>query len=96
MTKYYNISGKVYRFDNVEMQAGCLMGYCKAENKYAWLDPNGVQFENERRMSAYEVSSEAQFPYGCTMWGGQIRDALPHGARYYLRQLLVELISPIP
>ena len=25
-----------------------------------------------------------EYPYGYTMWGGQLRDTLPHGARYYL------------
>lgn len=33
----------------------------------------------------YEPKKEVRFPYGYTMWGGQMRESLPHGARYYMK-----------
>lgn len=31
-----------------------------------------------------EPGNKYLLPYGCGMWGGQIRDMLPHGERYYM------------
>ena len=76
MRKEYEIDGKRYSFENVELQCGMLYGYCPAVKKWAWLDPNGVQFERERRREAQEVHQTAQFmvPPGCHVWGGEVRN----------------------
>lgn len=29
-------------------------------------------------------AKENHLPYGYIMWGGKVRDSLPHGSRYYM------------
>ena len=89
MNKSYSVNGVVYDFTDVHMECGMLYGRCTTSphrGKWAWLDLCGIQFEGvgNRRMQATEVVHR---PTICdnsyTMWGGELRDKLPHGARYY-------------
>lgn len=32
----------------------------------------------------YKPQNENDFPYGYIMFGGELRDILPHGSRYYI------------
>lgn len=87
MVKRYKIDGKIYTFDVVEscdtLKGVMLIATCRENGKGAWLDPHGVQFMGERRIEADEVLNHV-LPYGYSIWGGQIRDSLPHGRRYYM------------
>lgn len=88
--KYYtNTSEKIYTFDVLETHETRIgtvwWGKCQENNRYAWLDENGIQFVGEDRFEAIKLE-EAHIPVGCQVWGGEIRDALPHGARYYMRK----------
>lgn len=89
MKKKYYAQGKIYTFDidlSIETYCDAVMeGICRENGKTAWLDANGIQFIGEHRFEAKELA-ETTMPFGCKMWGGQIRDALPHGTRYYLRR----------
>ena len=86
MRKSYSVDGKVYDFIDVHMECGMLYGRCTTSpyrNQYAWLDPDGFQICGKRRVTASEVKSQVHIDNSYTMWGGEIRDNLPHGARYY-------------
>lgn len=81
MKKSYCYNGKTYDFVVVHMECGMLYGECTTvphRGKFAWLDPNGFQFERERRVEATEVQYHEQpcliVPPGCHYWGGQIRN----------------------
>lgn len=85
-------SGRVCTFDvSKESYNGrygrTYIGKCRASGKYAYLDDNGVRFDGARRVLASIVPNarnQGQLPYGYGIWGGQIRDMLPHGRRYYM------------
>jgi hypothetical protein len=87
MRKSYSVNGVVYNFTNVRMVSGMLYGKCITapyHNEHAWLDSTGFQICGKRRVQAVEcapVTTPCDNSY--TMWGGQLRDKLPHGARYY-------------
>ena len=86
MRKSYSINGVVYNFIDVHEECGMLIGKCITKPHYgqfAWLDSDGVQFFCENRVYAVEVAPSNT---DCTymLWGGQLRDRLPHGMRYYM------------
>ena len=87
MTQYY-ANGKTYTFDIISAEntryGTILWSKCRENGKMAWLDANGIRFEGEGRFEARKLA-ESCLPAGYRIWGGQIRDALPHGARYYMR-----------
>lgn len=88
MMQYY-ARGKTYTFnvinaENTRCGIVCY-GKCRENGKMAWLDANGIQFDGEKRFEARKLA-ETRIPVGCQMWGGEIRDALPHGARYYMNR----------
>ena len=88
MRKSYCYNGKVYDFTDVRMECGMLYGMCVTMPYYgemAWLDPNGFQICGKRRVEASEVKPHVHTDNSYTMWGGELRDTLPHGARYYQR-----------
>ena len=88
MKKSYSINGVVYGFTDVRIECGMLIGECTTRphwGQLAWLDPSGVQFWGERRVEAREVVAPTMTDNSYTMWGGELRDKLPHGARYYQR-----------
>ena len=80
MEKTYRFDGKTFNFSDVHMEAGCRYGRCthlSHYGKWAWLDPNGFQFEREHRVEAVEVpycENTMVVPYGCHDWGGEIRN----------------------
>lgn len=86
MRKHYAVrNGGVYSFDDVHMECGVLCGICTThpnEGKLAWLDTNGFQFEGSHYIQARPIDN-VRCDNSYTMWGGQLRDRLPHGARYY-------------
>lgn len=87
-TMQFVINNNRYTFDiTYEELTRCgrmWFGVCRANNKEAWLDEHGVQFIGEHRQEATKVEVTANtLPNGYALWGGQPRDALPHGARYY-------------
>lgn len=87
MRKSYSVDGKVYDFTDVRMECGSLCGICTTgpyRGKWAWLDSHGFQIERQRRIQAVEVKPTVT-DNSYTMWGGQLRDKLPNGARYYQR-----------
>lgn len=88
MMKKYYANGKTYTFDVMEANETRLgtvwYGKCRENGRYAWLDGKGIQFVGENRFEATKLE-ETQLPVGCKIWGGEIRDALPHGARYYMK-----------
>lgn len=86
MKKSYSINGVVYNFDNVHMECGVLTGECTTRphwGQLAWLDPNGVQFFGESRVEAVEIIPQPTTDSSYHFWGKELRDKLPHGARYY-------------
>lgn len=86
MRKTYSVNGVVYDFTDVHMECGMLYGMCITSpyyGQYAWLDPNGFQICGKRRIQAVEVKPQVRVDNSYTMWGGELRDKLPHGARYY-------------
>lgn len=87
MMQYY-ANGKTYTFDviNAENTRCGTMWWskCRENGKMAWLDANGIQFEGEKRFEARKLA-ETRISPGCQIWGGEIRDALPHGARHYMK-----------
>jgi hypothetical protein len=88
MQKSYSVNGVVYNFTNVHEECGMLVGECTTRphwGQLAWLDDHGVQFFGESRVEAQEVIESTLVDNSYTMWGGQLRDKLPHGARYYQR-----------
>ena len=87
MRKSYSVDGRVYDFTDVHMECGMLYGCCTTSpyrDKWAWLDPYGFQIERQRRIQATEVTPTV-VDNSYAMWGGELRDKLPHGARYYQR-----------
>ena len=88
MMKKYYASGKTYTFDVMEAHETRIgtvcYGKCRENGRMAWFDGKGIQFVGEERFEAHKLE-ETHFPVGCQMWGGEIRDALPHGARYYMK-----------
>lgn len=77
--KYYSVNGKTLHFTDIHIEAGCLYGKCVTYpfcDKWAWLDPNGFQFEGRRRTEAREmnISVTSGIPYGCHYWGGELRN----------------------
>ena len=90
MKKHYFANGKTYTFDIIyteETKCGTVqLGVCRENGKTAWLDSRGIQFEGGRRFEATEMCAEPRVPYGYQMWGGELRDVLPHGARYYINK----------
>lgn len=88
MRKSYSVDGKVYDFTDVREECGMLNGMCTTSLYYgqrAWLDPHGFQIEGYRRVEAVEIKPIKKVDNSYTMWGGELRDRLPHGARYYKR-----------
>lgn len=64
-----------------------LVGKCRETGETAYLDDNGVRFRGCDRIIASIIpnpSQQNQIPYGYGIWGGQLRDRLPHGRRYYM------------
>lgn len=87
MKKSYAVNGVVYNFTNVHEECGVLVGECTTKphwGQLAWLDPSGVQFFGESRVDAVEVVAPSDADGTYMLWGGQLRDKLPHGARYYM------------
>lgn len=87
MQKSYSVNGVRCDFTNVHEECGMLVGECTTRphwGQLAWLDPNGVQFFGEHRVEAVEIRA-FQTDGTYTMWGGELRDKLSHGARYYMR-----------
>lgn len=99
-TLTYEYAGQRFRFEIIETVPGysdfflgkCIDGKNSCIGEEAWLDPNGFQFDGKRRVSAKKIVQGAtcsacsdHVPYGYAVWGGQLRDKLPHGARYYMR-----------
>ena len=89
MVKRYYANGKDYTFDTTyeknTMNGIIWLAVCRENGKEAWLDSHGIQFIGERRFEAEELFLDNYVPYGYTVWGGELRDALPHGARYYMK-----------
>lgn len=86
MRKSYCYNGKVYDFTDVHMECGMLYGKCVTMPYYgemAWLDSSGFQICGKRRVMASEVRPQVHTDNSYTMWGGELRDTLPHGSRYY-------------
>ena len=85
ITKYY-ANGTTYTFEITETydtRCGVIAyGKCRENGKSAWIDNKGIQFVGEERFEAHKLE-ETHFPAGCQMWGGEIRDALPNGSRFY-------------
>ena len=84
----YYAKGKTYTFDVInaeETRCGTMWwSKCRENGKMAWLDANGIQFDGEKRFEAQKLT-ETRIPVGCQIWGKETRDALPHGARYYMK-----------
>lgn len=87
MKKSYSVNGVVYNFTDVHCENGVFVGECITQPHYgklAWLDDKGIQFFYEPRIEAVEIVTH-QTDGTYRMWGGELRDKLPHGARYYMR-----------
>jgi hypothetical protein len=83
--KYRTKRGNIFTF-NVNPDG---TGMCK-ENKLrvSRFYDHGFQFCNGSFIEAEELPITEQkadpMLYGYTMWGGELRDALPNGRRYYM------------
>lgn len=97
--KKYLVNGATCTFDSMyevmTMKGKMWLATCRENGKEAWIDEqNGVQFIGERRVEAKEVlgcnqqvlGCNQQVPYGYSLWGGELRDNLPHGRRYYMNR----------
>lgn len=89
MELFYQVNDTVYHFKNIISENGRLWGVCESEPYRgcgAWLDSNGFQFEYHKRVEARQIDppTRSAVPYGYTLWGGQLRDTLPHGRRWYM------------
>lgn len=93
--KKYLVNGATYTFDSLgkdyevmTVKGKMWLATCRENGKEAWIDEqNGVQFIGERRVEAKEVlGCNQQVPYGYSLWGGELRDNLPHGRRYYINR----------
>ena len=89
--KYYKVGYTTFTFDiidTVNTKRGVMwLGKCRENGRGAWLDANGIQFCGDKRVDAIPITNPSNsngIGYGYTMWGGQIRDALPHGRRWYM------------
>lgn len=89
--KYYQTAdGNCFSFDILgEYQTvNGIMYYskCRENGRFTWLDNGGIQFEGGRRFEAVEIANHdsIRLPYGYMLWGGEMRDSLPNGARFYL------------
>ena len=83
----YEYNGTIYEFSNIEHLNGYDYGVCITPPYYgrgAWLDDKGFQLEGSSAVIAKKMPEEPVIPYGYTLWGGQLRDALPHGRRWYM------------
>jgi hypothetical protein len=88
MVKKYVANDKTYTFDveytEVTWRGTVWLGKCRENGKDAWIDSHGIQFVGECRFAAKQVDMpDSNFPYGRIMWGGELRNARPRGARYY-------------
>lgn len=86
MKKSYSVNGVVYDFTDVHEECGMLNGMCLTPPYYgnrAWLDSHSFQLEGYRRVEAREVVEPSRVDNSYTVWGGELRDRLPRGARYY-------------
>ena len=90
-TRSYMVGEKVYVFDIIEdvntLRGKMYLGECRSNGRTAWLDESGFQFMGQRRVPAKLITNQSQsnpLGYGYTIWGGQIRDTLPHGRRWYM------------
>ena len=91
--KYYQTeNGDCFSFEIIDsyQTVNGIMYYskCRENGRFAWLDNNsGIQFEGNKRFEAVEIVNHdsIRLPYGYTIWGGEVRDRLPNGARFYLR-----------
>lgn len=91
--KRYRSNGSVYTFETkgedyeIETKYGHMwLATCLENGREAWLDSHGIQFIGESRFEAEEFFLDNCVPYGFTVWGGELRDSLPHGARYYMKR----------
>lgn len=89
--KYYQMAnGDCFSFEilSEHQTVKGIMYYakCRENGHFTWLDNSGIQFEGSRRFEAAEVVNHdsVRLPYGYMIWGGEMRDKLPHGARFYL------------
>lgn len=89
--KYYQtVNGDCFSFDVLGEYptAFGVMYYskCRENGRFAWLDNGGIQFKGSRRFEAVEIVNHdsVRLPYGYMIWGGEMRDKLPNGARFYL------------
>ena len=83
----YEYNGVIYRFSNIEHLNGYDYGVCTTPphiGRGAWLDDKGFQLEGSSAVIAKKITEAPTIPYGYQMWGGQLRDALPHGRRWYM------------
>ena len=88
MKKSYSINGVVYDFTDIHFECGMFVGECTTQPHYgklAWLDNNGFQFFYESRVEAKLISEPPTTDSSYYIWGKELRDKLPHGARYYQR-----------
>lgn len=87
------VNGKVLNFEVID-QIGEDTDYvrCKENGAYAFVTKKDGynlfswerEFPWEREVIYVEEVKSVRLPYGYRMWGGELRDDLPHGARYYL------------
>lgn len=83
----YEYNGFIYRFSEIEHLNGRDYGICITYPYVgigAWLNDEGFQFEGRSAVTAKKITEEPVIPYGYTLWGGQLRDSLPHGRRWYM------------
>lgn len=85
----FKVNGKILHFEYVsEGFDNTIYVKCKENGKYAFLyrEEGILLWDGELGTEAVEIKEveSARLPYGYRMWGGELRDDLPHGARYYL------------
>lgn len=86
-TKTYRVDNTLYTFEvlnTLTTRRGTMwLGKCTRTGKEAWLDECGFQFDGAKRIPAQLVNNY-QTDSSLRLWGGELRDKLPHGARYYM------------
>ena len=87
--KIYSVNGTEYEFTDVHIECGILCGRCITGyhfGEYAWLDNDSFQIWGTKQwVQAVEIIPKTNVDNTYIMWGGELRDRLPHGARYYQR-----------
>ena len=87
--KKYRVNGQVLTFEVEDFDHIILFAGCKENKRDAFIYPERNLMEwiddNSQQLIPIEEIKDNNLPYGYNIWGGEVRDLLPHGARHYVK-----------